>query len=66
MCSRARGPKKMRDHERKSSRVDLYERDRERDREFTSFFSHLFEEADEKRTERKAKDSSKDLREPEG
>ena len=55
----------MRDHERKSSRVDLYERD-ERKREFTSFFSHLFEEADEKRTERKAKDSSKDLREPEG
>jgi len=55
---------KMRDHERKSSRVDLYERETERDREFTSFF--LFEKADEKRTERKAKDSSKDLREPEG
>jgi hypothetical protein len=54
----------MRDHERKSSRVDLYERETERDREFTSFF--LFEKADEKRTERKAKDSSKDLREPEG
>ena len=56
----------MRDHVRKSSRVDLYESESVRDREFTSFFSHLFEEADEKRTERKAKDSSKDLGEPEG
>jgi hypothetical protein len=46
---------KMRDHERKSSRVDLYERETERDREFTSFFCSKKQMRREQREKRKTR-----------